>query len=400
MSVYGCNKPCRKVFVTMNMTEHRLRILCVHQGAELYGSDRSFLQVVESIRRGWPNAHLRVILAADGPLRALLEKVADEVVIRNLCVLRLANPISTISKGTIGLPYFVGAALREIRRADLVYINTTVIADYMIAARFYPRKCVIHVREIPKSKAMPVVRCLVRESRARIIYNSHATEHAFALPARQPQTVIHNGVAPVAAPKLLELPQTFSRERPLRIAMLGRISDWKGQDLLIDSAASLAPQDRERLAIRIVGSTFGNAIEPNVALQLKIDAAGLTDYVTLEPFKDDPTDVYLWSDICAVPSRLPEPFGRVAVEAMSHARPVIAAGHGGLVEIVNDKADGWLFTPNDTQALATAIKSALDDPSGVATIAEAALKTFLDKFSSETMSSKICATLESYMNHV
>ena len=382
----------------MTKSSRQHRILCVHQGGELYGSDRSFLLVVEAIRGGWPDAHVRVILAVDGPLRALLAKVADEVIIRNLCVLRLANPVSTALKGTVGLPYFVGAALREIRRVDLVYINTTVIADYMIAARFATRKCVIHVREIPKAKAMPVVRALVRESHAQIIYNSHATGRAFALPARQPQTVIHNGVAPVTDPVPLQLPGAFSRERPLKIAMLGRISDWKGQDLLIEAAAALAPQDREKLAIRIVGSAFRDAPEPVEALQRRIDAAGLTGHVTLEPFKDDPAEVYLWSDICAVPSRLPEPFGRVAVEAMSYARPVIAAGHGGLVEIVNDKADGWLFAPNDTKALARAIKNALDDPQGVGTIAEAALKQFLNKFSSETMSSKICATLRGCMN--
>ena len=115
-----------------------LRILCVHQGAELYGSDRIFLQSVEAIRKAWPEAHIKVILAADGPLNALLKETADEVLVRPVGVLRLANPFVTLLKMTVGLPYFAGKAALDIAAADVAYINTTVIADFQIAARFFP----------------------------------------------------------------------------------------------------------------------------------------------------------------------------------------------------------------------------------------------------------------------
>lgn len=113
----------------------RPRVLCVHQGGELYGSDRSFLASVEAIRAGWPDAHIKVVLAADGPLAALLRVMTDEVAVRDLCILRLANPLATALKSTVGLPYYVARAARDIAKADLAYINTTVIADFMIAAR-------------------------------------------------------------------------------------------------------------------------------------------------------------------------------------------------------------------------------------------------------------------------
>ncbi|MDE8652280.1 glycosyltransferase family 4 protein [Novosphingobium album (ex Liu et al. 2023)] len=366
------------------------RILCVHQGGELYGSDRSFLQIVEAIREGWPDARIRVILAVDGPLRMLLEKVANEVTVQDLCVLRLANAVSTLFKGTIGLPYYLMAAKREINRADLVYINTTVIADYMIAARLPPHKSVIHVREIPKAKAMLVVQRLVRFSRAKIIYNSQATADAFALPVDQIQTVIHNGVAPIDRPAQPEIPAVFTPERPLKLAMLGRISDWKGQNLLIEGVAALLPEDQKRVSVRIVGSTFLNVQGPVDALQRQIDKAGLSRNVSLEPFKDDPAEVYLWSDVCVVPSRLPEPFGRVAIEAMSHARPVIAAAHGGLLEIVRDAKTGWLFKPNDAALLAEAIRQALACPTRLRAMALTALHDFEQRFSSNIMTERVC----------
>ncbi|WP_293882575.1 glycosyltransferase family 4 protein [Sphingomonas sp.] len=369
------------------------RILCVHQGAELYGSDRSFLQTVVALREGWPNANIRVVLAVDGPLRAMLAQVADSVTVRDLCVLRLVNPMTTGLKATIALPWYLLAAIRDIARADFVYINTTVIADYMLAARVAPRRAVIHVREIPKPKARSVIRGLCRVSGAHIIFNSHATQDAFALPPAQPQVVIHNGVDFVTGPDPLELPDAFTVARPLRMAMLGRINDWKGQDLLVEAVATLPPEDRARVRVRIVGSSFRDAAEPVTILSDQIAAAGLGSIVTLEPFKDDPDEVYRWADICVVPSRMPEPFGRVAIEAMAHGRAVIAAAHGGLTEIVHDPISGWLFPPNDAGALGRIIAEAIRQPGAVERRGKGSEARFSEHFSSVTMSRRFRETL-------
>lgn len=371
-------------------------ILCVHQGGELYGSDRSFLQVVQALRETWPAAYIKVVLAVDGPLRRPLRDVADEVQIRDLCVLRLANLSSTLLKSTVALPWYVLSALRDIVRADLAYINTTVIADYMIAARFASQKSVIHAREIPKAKAMPIVRRLLSGSRARIIYNSHATMAAFAIPHERSQVVLHNGVDPIIdaeAPNIAE----FSPERPLRLAMLGRISDWKGQDLLIDGIAALSPAHRARTRVRIVGSTFRDAREPIDALETQIANTGLTGIVTLESFKEDPSEVYRWADVCVVPSRLPEPFGRVAAEAMAHARPVIAANHGGLIELIEDGQSGWLFQPNNPSSLASAIQQAINENGMVQERGVAALARFETYFSTNTMRERLCEIMRCWI---
>jgi glycosyltransferase involved in cell wall biosynthesis len=378
------------------VTTRAPRILCVHQGAELYGSDRSFLQAVQAIRQGWPTAHVRVVLAVDGPLRPLLEPFADEVVTRDLWILRLADPLATGLKGTIGLPWYVGHAARDIARADLAYINTTVVADHMLAARFAARRSVIHVREIPKARAMPVVRGLCALSGAGLIYNSAATEAAFALPGPR-RAVIHNGIDAVPGATPPALPAAFTADRPLRVAMLGRINDWKGQDLLVAAAAALSAEDRARLRIRIVGSTFRDVREPIDALEAQIAAAGLTGVVTLEPFRDDPGEVYRWADLCAVPSRLPEPFGRVAAEGMAQGRAVIAADHGGLAEIVEHGRSGWLVAPNDAQALAAPLREAIADPALVTERGALALARFAGHFSADTMSGRLQSVLREWV---
>lgn len=66
--------------------------------------------------------------------------------------------------------------------------------------------------------------------------------------------------------------------------------------------------------------------------------------------------------IALVPSLWAEPFGLVAIEAMSAGRPVIASRTGGLSDIVVDGETGILVPPGDPQALRQAIECLLDDP--------------------------------------
>ena len=64
------------------------------------------------------------------------------------------------------------------------------------------------------------------------------------------------------------------------------------------------------------------------------------------------TRLYDGGDVVVVPTKTPEPFGRVAVEAMSRGRPVIATATGGLTEIVEDGRTGYLVPPSTPQAIA------------------------------------------------
>ena len=66
--------------------------------------------------------------------------------------------------------------------------------------------------------------------------------------------------------------------------------------------------------------------------------------------------------VAVVPSRWPEPFGRVALEAMGAGRPVVASAVGGLGDLVIDGTTGILVPPGDVEALRAAIQQLLSDP--------------------------------------
>jgi len=84
--------------------------------------------------------------------------------------------------------------------------------------------------------------------------------------------------------------------------------------------------------------------------------------------------LYDWCDTVVVPTITPEPFGRVAVEAMSRGRPVIGTNAGGLTEIIDDGATGFLVPPGDSSAIAEKILTFRNQPHLLDEMGERALE--------------------------
>lgn len=366
-----------------------LRIACIHQGYELYGSDRSFAESVAALRQAYPSAEIEVVLPREGPIRGLLEGSASRIVLEPLWVLRRKDLPRLIATAPVVLPRAVLRAARRFRRCDLVYINTSVIVDHVLAARFFPGKALQHIHEIPEGATRTLLRRLVLWGRARLIFNSRATREAFEPPPGLPSDVIYNGVTGPAD----WAPTDYDGKRRLRVLMLGRINRIKGQEILLAALAALRPEIRERIETRIVGSAFEDpGLE--IALRESVTSAGLDSHVSVEPFLDDPTPLYRWADVVAVPSRRPESLGRVAIEAMAFGRPPLASAIGGLREVVEDGITGRLLPPGDADALAQALAEIVDKPDILAPMARAGRERFTALFSEQAVAQAIAAVAD------
>jgi glycosyltransferase involved in cell wall biosynthesis len=331
-------------------------ILFVHQGYELYGSDRTLIQSVLAATMRWPGAEVTVLLPSEGVLKAALLHIVADVRVVDLAILRKSNLKSIRLRDVGRLLSKLQDARKMMRSYDITYINTVMVMDYILAACFVRKPRIIHVHEIPTGAANLFFTSLLTLSRAFILFNSHATQHSFKLPFWQRKAVVWNGVA---APKEM-LPKTAHAK--LNLLLIGRFNSWKGQAILLRALALLPPESRSQLNARLVGSVFGGQNHFKDELTRIIAQEGLGAVVEMCPFTPDPVAHYEWADIVLVPSTKPEPFGLVAIEAMAAGCSVIAADHGGLSEIVVNGVTGTLVKPASVESLAGAIAAYLVNP--------------------------------------
>ncbi|MBZ9943350.1 glycosyltransferase family 4 protein [Mesorhizobium sp. BR1-1-13] len=334
-----------------------MRIACVHQGYELYGSDRSFAESVAALRAAFPSADIEVVLPRSGPIVQILEPHASRIVFEPLWVLRRQAILRLATIEMARLPVAVWRAWRRLRHCDLVYVNTSIVADYALATRLLPHKAVLHIHEIPEGFMRTILVALMRWSHADLIFNSRATRAAFGIAGRSRTHVVYNGVA---GPPAAE-PMSYDGSRPLRVLLLGRINRIKGQEVLLEAVASMPPELRSRIDVRLVGGAF-ESTERELALAELVNTMGLADRVSVLPFIPDPSQHYRWADIVTVPSRRPESLGRVAIEAMAYGRPPLVSAIGGLVEVVSDGETGWHVPPNNAAALAAKLQAIILRP--------------------------------------
>ncbi|MBU1567465.1 MAG: glycosyltransferase family 4 protein [Proteobacteria bacterium] len=331
------------------------RVLFVHQSAELYGSDRTFEQSVRGFRRAAPGCHITIVLPADGPLIKLLQLHTDEIIISPLFVLRK----QLLKQGTLlNFPALVRAikkAMTMVVGYDAVYINTAVIIDYIVACRLKKIPAVLHVHELPIGFSRMLLRLIVIISGATIIFNSQATRKAFAVVEDRRHLVIPNGT-------VIRDHVPLQVDDILRILLIGRFNSWKGQGLLVAALARIETPLRQQIRVIMVGGVYQGQYHFRDDVVHQAGECGLAALIDFHEFVDDPTELYHWSSLVVVPSLLPEPFGLVAIEAMGHGRPVIAANHGGLVDIVVDGKTGVRFCPGDPEALAAAIRIYVEHP--------------------------------------
>ena len=134
------------------------------------------------------------------------------------------------------------------------------------------------------------------------------------------------------------------------LGYFGRMSDGKGIFTLLD-AASAAMRDEPKLHCLWVGDG------PDAALLRKRIAAQpeTAQRHHLTGWKQDVHAYYNAISMLAFPSKLPETFGRVAVEAQACGVPVLGSAVGGVPETLLPEVTGLLLPPADVDAWHDAI---------------------------------------------
>jgi glycosyltransferase involved in cell wall biosynthesis len=170
------------------------------------------------------------------------------------------------------------------------------------------------------------------------------------------------------------------------ILMPGRLTSWKGQKLLIEAINLVKIElGYEAFHVVILGDDQGRDLYKKELVRLT-EQYRLTNQIKFIKHCKDMALAYKVSDIIISASIEPEAFGRVAVEAQSMEKLIIASNIGGSNETIIDEKTGFLFESGDAHSLSKKIIKAITmDETSINLIGKEGRKNIIKKFNVEKM---------------
>ncbi len=218
--------------------------------------------------------------------------------------------------------------------------------------------CIFHLREIFKkpSFSASLYHLLLPRQNFMVIAISEAVKRNLPPRIKKNTVVLYNGI------KIPEqIPEKKTQQQPAFL-YLGRIVPWKGCHLLIDAFYLLYQRAGDLCGtLDLVGDTLYWDQSYRKSLSDKIGRLNLAEKIRLLPHTPNPQQVFYSHDILCMASDN-EPFGRVAIEAMSCGLPVISFESGGICEIIKHKISGLLVEQNNISAFADAMEMFIHHP--------------------------------------
>ncbi len=168
--------------------------------------------------------------------------------------------------------------------------------------------------------------------------------------------------------------------------MPGRLTSWKGQELFIEAINLVKIKlGYEAFHVVILGSDQGRDSYKEKLIKLT-EKYNLTNQVKFIEHCKDMALAYKVSDIIVSASIEPETFGRVAVEAQSMEKIIIASNIGGSNETILNEKTGLLFESGDAGSLSKKIIQAMTmDETSLKLMGKEGRKNIIKKFNVEKM---------------
>ena len=356
-------------------------ILFVHGAADIGGSERDLLLIVDRLRQAKRDP--AVVCPAQGPLiEALRERE----------VKTYSVPFPAWRK-LFAYPKRRGAveALRRVllaSRPDLVHVNDFWwMPQTLEAAKGLDLPILAYVRqeiEVRKVQRYNLDRAAIVVAMSRMLQRSIE-----AAGVRHVRTV-YSGL------ECREIPEGEGGQEVRRrfgipegapvIGTVANLFPRKGYDVVLSGLPRIL-ESVPKLHYVIVGS--GNP-EHQAVLEGRVGQLGLADRVHFAGFQRSVYPYLAAMDLYVHPARL-EGFGIAVMEAMAMGKAVVASNTGGIPDIVVDGQNGVLVRPGDVAAFADSIMTLLGDDSRRVAMGQAARERIRRHFTIEAMMEQLNA---------
>ncbi len=322
------------------------------------GVERGTVEVAEAIvKNGWK----AVVICNGGRMENQLRRAGAEVY---TLPVDTKNPLKwpSVRRKLKSVLLSVGADIVHVRSRAPAWIALPLAKSLGLASiatihsKFAPQN---FLKRIYNRKMLSADKTIAISEYVKSVIRAHYADSI----AEEEITVIHRGVdltvfdpAQVSQHRIVRLSETLNLPDDGPVVMLpARATEWKGHIPLIEAVAQLEAKD---VTLLLLGAGDGHSrfVERLRTLAVK---TGLDGRLRIVAGTDDMPAALMLADVVVMPSIIPEPFGRVAVEAQAMGRPVVAFNHGGACESIIDGETGWLARPGDVGDLSRCLKAAL-----------------------------------------
>jgi glycosyltransferase involved in cell wall biosynthesis len=364
-----------------------LRILQVSSARAFGGGERHLADLARGLA-----ARGHEVFAALSPSSPLLDKLGA-IPDSNILKLPLRNALDLASASRL-------ARFAREKRVEIIHAH--VARDYTLAA-FAARRANAARLVLTRHVLFPLSRVhrLTLSNVSRVVAVSEAVARALRAQSIFPADrirVVANGIdlrrfddarAEVERESRRfdssqHPPQSGTPRRPLRVGIVGELSEVKGQENFVRAVAVVAGRFNEEVEFVIVGEDESRSGEYRARVERLISELNLAGRVRLMGRLEDVAGVVASFDVFVSASNS-EAFGVAMVEAMACAVPVVATATMGAREIVEDGATGLIVAVGDTGALAAAVVSLLEDEARRLALGARSRDAARERFSLERM---------------
>lgn len=268
-------------------------------------------------------------------------------------------------------------------RPDLLHVNWPFPHGLMAwpASKLLgiPMVFSFHGGELLLAKKFPFVANILRwllPMTSGVTANSSFTQGLIhKLVASQSVTIVPYGLTIEAKPAKVRQ----GSEVP-RLLFVGRLDERKGVRYLLEALPLILAE--QQVQLRIVGKGILEAELQDQCQKFGLD--GVVDFLGFVT-KEELAEEYASCDIFVLPAIVDskgdtEGLGIVMIEALAHAKPVVATAVGGIPDVIAPEVTGKLVPEKNSRALAKAIVDLLCDPEKAAAMGQKGLLDIQDRF--------------------
>lgn len=342
-------------------------LLCAHEvNEQMFGGERSFVDMVEALGQ----MKLNVLIAIPN------EKNSEyvELLRQKSCGL-YSFPYSQWSKNRKLEEVVVGdfSHIIATNNISLVYCNTIVLVEPLVAARragcstaVHARELITHDEHLCKRMGMDADNIIKRilQQTDYVIANSFATQKMFEYSSRS----FH---APnVAKLDLLDIPNQISDR-----VVFGIISSNIPKKGIADFV------EIAQHAEKLVPNAYFRVIGPMNEYIKELIEAGVPGNLEFAGYADSPLEAMKQVNVVLSLSHFAESFGRTVAEAQAARRPVIAYKWGAVPELIEEGKTGFLVGYKNVKSVVARVNKICKNPEMVESMGNAGRERILRQFS-------------------